>query len=154
MNLSPLQLRHYHFTAISLKSREVEVALPGSDELYPDMSALGLEPEVSLADGGDADPHEFVVKLKVEYIAEETSSFPYEFTVEAEGLFFIEDAADDLDERKRLVVVNGAGMLLGAMREQLLSLSARHRYGPILLPSFDFRRLGQAAQVAAGTPTP
>ena len=43
--------------------------------------------------------------------------------------------------RGRLVAINGASILYGAMREHLLTLSARHRHGPVLLPCLDFRGL-------------
>lgn len=32
-----------------------------------------------------------------------------------------------------------ASMLYSAVRNQLLTLSARHKYGPMMLPSVDFR---------------
>ncbi|HRI56303.1 MAG TPA: hypothetical protein PK170_04315 [Anaerolineae bacterium] len=60
-----------------------------------------------------------------------------------EGIFHI-DHAGPLDERKRLVVINGASMLFGAIREQLLSLSGRHKFGPFLLPSLNFANLTPA----------
>ena len=60
--------------------------------------------------------------------------------LEAEGLFAI-DHDGALDERRRLVAINGASILYGAMREHLLTLSARHRHGPVLLPCLDFRGL-------------
>ena len=53
----------------------------------------------------------------------------------------IHDHDGALDERRRLVAINGASILYGAMREHLLTLSARHRHGPVLLPCLDFRGL-------------
>ena len=81
-----------------------------------------------------------MVNLKLEHTTRADSVFPYSFLIEAEGLFAI-DHDGALDERRRLVAINGASILYGAMREHLLTLSARHRHGPVLLPCLDFRGL-------------
>lgn len=140
MNPSMLQLKHYHFTAFSLQSRATVADVPRleTDDLYPALPAEELAPQVSLAEPDTDDPREFAVAVKLEYTPPDGSSFPYCFLIEAEGLFTIaQDGA--VEERRKLVAVNGASILYGAMREHLLTVSARHQHGPVLLPCLDFR---------------
>lgn len=140
MKLSPLQVKHYHFTALSVTARQdadIEQLDYGSDP-YPPMDGSSLRTEVTLGEpDNESDPHQFVVMLGIFGATKEESNFPYEFSACLEGVFTIEHDGD-LDERKRLVVCNGASILYGAAREQLLSLTARHKYGPMLLPAANF----------------
>lgn len=152
MKPAVLQLKHYHFNAVALEARPEVAEFPHLDagELYPPLPADALDPEVSHAEPADIDdPHEFVVKVKLEHSPTESSGFPYRFLIEVEGLFVI-DHNGEIGERRRLVAVNGASILYGAMREHLLTLSARHRYGPILLPCLDFRGMARDDEVARG----
>lgn len=144
MKLSPLQLDHYHFTGISILSRadiSVEAAEQQSTP-YPKISPADIKTVVSLGEPeGEEDPHQFVVLLNVSCDPATDSTFPYVFAVGLEGVFTIKHDGP-LDERKKLVVCNGASMLFGAARETLLTLSARQKYGPMLLPSGNFNGMG------------
>ncbi len=144
MQAATLQLRHYHFTAFPLQSREWIPDTPPVDagDIYPPLAAGDLQPRISHAEPDTDDPHEFVVNLKLEHEPGEESAFPYRFLIEAEGLFSM-DHHGDPEERRRLVAINGASTLYGTMREHLLTLSARHRHGPVLLPCPDFRGLAK-----------
>lgn len=144
MKLSPLQLDHYHFTGISILSRpDINVEAAESEGLpYPQISPNDIKTVVSLGEPeGENDPHQFVVLLHISCDPVADSPFPYVFAVSLEGVFTIKHDGP-LDERKKLVVCNGASMLFGAAREALLSLSARQKYGPILLPSGNFNGMG------------
>ena len=142
MQAATLQLRHYHFNAFSLQAREQlpDASHLDTGEIYPPLAVEDLQPQISHAEPDTDDPHEFVVNLKLEHTPRADSVFPYSFLIEAEGLFAI-DHDGALDERRRLAAINGASILYGAMREHLLTLSARHRHGPVLLPCLDFRGL-------------
>lgn len=151
MKLSPLQLRHYHFVKLCLEARaDIElVSREVANELYPPVHDVDLNPEVSLARfEDDPDAKDFALTLSVTNNKEPGESFPYLFNAIIEGLFTI-DHQGDPEERERLVVINGASILFGAIREQLLTLSLRHRYGPMLLPCLNFRGL----QLDTSTPS-
>lgn len=144
MKFSPLQLLHSHFIALSIVAREdmepgVHIQSKG---LYPKLIESDLKTIVQLGNPDDEpDPHEFMVRLAVTCSPESGSAIPYRFASRMEGVFLI-DHDGPLDERRRLVVINGASMLFGTMREQILTLTSRHKYGPLLLPSLDFRTIG------------
>jgi preprotein translocase subunit SecB len=144
MKLSPLQLDHYHFTGISIVARD-DISLnevEGENSPYPKFGPDDIKTVVSLGEPeGESDAHQFVVVLSISCNPPDTSAFPYIFAVNVEGVFTIKHDGP-LDERKKLVVCNGASMLFGAAREVLLSLSARQKYGPMLLPSGNFNGMG------------
>jgi preprotein translocase subunit SecB len=143
MKLSPLQLLHSQYTAISLFAREIPS--PPADRpsaCYPAASTESFTTKIELGmPEGEEDPHHFMVSLAVSSEKELPDDFPYQFAVLLEGEFHI-DHDGDLEERTRLVVINGASMLFGVIREQLLSLTLRHKNGPLMLPSLDLRALG------------
>jgi len=144
MKLSPLQLLHSHFTTVSIIAKE-EVTSEVSEESgaqYPKVLGSDVVTEVTLGVPDDEnDPHQFVVKLGVSSNTDANASIPYRFAVQMEGIFEIEHDGT-MEERTRLVVINGASMLFGSIREQSLTLTSRHKHGPLLLPSLDFRSLG------------
>ena len=142
MNRSPLQLKHYHFVSLALSAREDfnSESLADNEGAYPDFEGINLQPEVSLFsndDAGECGP--YLLRLAMAY-EPEAGEFPYSFEVVLEGVFALAEGADIAD-CKKTVVINGASMLYSAAREQLMTLSGRHLYGPMLLPSLDFRHL-------------
>lgn len=149
MKLSPLQLKHYHFTGISILARPGVVPEESAvdSESYPVFGPDELSTNVSLGlPEEDVDPHEFAVLLVISCEPSEESKFPYVFAVSLEGVFSIKHDGE-LEERKKLVVCNGASMLYGAAREVLLSLTARQKHGPMLLPSANFNGMGPVETV-------
>lgn len=144
MKPSPLQLTHSHFSGLSIVALDVEPELIGNNgSIYPDIPRDALEIRVELGYSGDAKdaPHEFLVKVGISSSESLPDNFPYRFAAQIEGIFTI-DHDGDFDERKRMIVINGGSMLFGIVREQILALSLRHKNGPLLLPSLDFRGLG------------
>lgn len=142
MNRSPLQLKHYHYTGCHLQTRDVDLSqLELGDSPYPSMDNIQLQPLVTLSEpDGEENPHDFLLTLALELSEENANGFPYTFAVEVEGVFQI-DHDGPLAERKKRVLINGGSILFGVVRELLLTLSARHKFGPILLPSLNFQGL-------------
>ena len=158
MKLSPLQMLHSQLTGFSIVARSVDPdELMAGTDLYPTISGEHIESKVELGKpDGQEETNQFAVKVGIHSVKELPSDFPYRFAVQIEGIFRI-DHDGDLQERERLVVINGASMLLGIVREQLLMLTLRHKNGPLLLPSLDLRGLGPATRkaptAAAAEPT-
>lgn len=141
MKLSPLQLLHSRYEGISLIAAEVELPEPSGDTPpYPEITGEQIHTDITLGSPPDESPKQFVVRLSVDNLKLKPDVFPYLFAAKIEGVFQI-DHDGELEERRRLVVVNGTAMLYGMVREQLLTLSSRHKHGPMQLPSLDFRVL-------------
>lgn len=143
MRLSPLQLQHSHFVGISL----VAAGQPTepNDSPYPHIDAEDIKVEISLGEIADEPSRgEYILTIGVSN-GESKPGFPYRFAAQVEGFFeLLSDEAQD--DRKKLAVINGGSMLYGIIREQLLSLSTRHRNGPLLLPTLDFRALKELSK--------
>jgi preprotein translocase subunit SecB len=143
--LSPLQLKHYHFKALSVRSTpdyDMDAADFG-DTPYPQMKPEQIATRIILGTATDTQKQNFLVELHLAYEPEAGERFPYTLHAEIEGIFEL-DSTQTLEEQKQLVAINGASLLVGAIREQILTLTARHQYGPVLIPSLSFR--GFAAQ--------
>lgn len=63
---------------------------------------------------------------------------PYDIDVGVFGIFEISKDIPD-EERKNLVTVNGCSMLYGAIREHIMTLSARSIHGILILPTVNFQ---------------
>lgn len=81
----------------------------------------------------------FLLTLGLEY---NEPDFPYHFAVELDGIFVPdEQEVESEDDVRHRLVANAASILYSCVRDQLLTLSARHKYGPMMLPSVDFRTI-------------
>lgn len=147
MRLSPLQLVHSQFTAISVISNDIsQLATPSVNMPYPLVTEKDIQAEIMLGLPDEtSDPHDFAVMVGVSNSEEISSTFPYRFVAQIEGVFRF-DHVGEIEERKRMVVINGASMLYGIVREQILNLTIRQKNGPLLLPSLDFRVLAEETQ--------
>mgnify|MGYP001044956583 CR=1 FL=1 len=143
MKLADLQLKHYHFTRLLLEvNAEAEIHdanMHASPYREPDNEHLKTsivlgEPEV-LEEG--AEPF-FLLTLGLEY---RQPDFPYAFAVELDGIFVVADSVVEAEDLRHRLVVNAVSILYSSVRDQLLTLSARHKYGPMMLPSIDFRTI-------------
>lgn len=142
MKLSPLQMLHSQYEGISLVAVDMDLpdAAPEGNP-YPEIKGEHINTDVVMGVPPDEEePSRFVIKLSVDNLKTRPESFPYMFAAKIEGIFSI-DHDGDLDERQRMVVINGTAMLYGMIREQFLLLSSRHKHGPMQLPSLDFRVL-------------
>lgn len=147
MKKASIQLKHYHYNKFHLEALNIEEQ--GADDVqqapYQELNSEKLktiivfgEPEV-IEDGAE---HFFILTLGLEY---KQPDFPYYFMIEVEGVFTILESEQDRMQR-HLLVVNSASILYSSIRDQLLSLSSRHKYGPIMLPSLDFRSIKEAGE--------
>lgn len=146
MNRSPLQLKHYHYRAIVLKVRAdidvLEAPAEQEHEPYPDFGDDKLLPEVRLYSNDAQDQcGPYLLNLSLSYSPSADSRIPYQFEFEIEGIFVLDEPDSPEPDCKKRVVINGGSMLYSAVRDQLLTLSARQIYGPMMLPSLDFRQL-------------
>lgn len=143
MKLADMQLKHYHFNRILLEVNE-EAEINGNNMHAapyhePDHEKLQIsivlgEPE---AQAGKAEPF-FMVTLTLEY---HQPDFPYRFVIEVDGIFVVAESLEQTERLRHRLVVNAVSILYSSVRDQLLGLSARHKFGPMMLPCIDFRTI-------------
>lgn len=143
MKLSELNLIHSHFNAFSVVADKSYVE-PTENQVspYPEISTDDIFAKVELGTPDEAGVKQYVVTLGVGTTKtdKEPNPLPYRFAAQIEGFFTI-SSDDTPDIQERITVVNGASMLYGIVKEHLLTITMRHRNGPLLLPSLDFRAL-------------
>lgn len=143
MKLASMQLKHYHFTRLLLEAND-DADISDSDmrnSPYREPDAGKLKTSIVLGEPDaleeGAEPF-FLLTLGLEY---EEPDFPYHFAVELDGIFVPDKQEKESEDLRRRLVVNAASILYSSARDQLLTLSARHKYGPMMLPSVDFRTI-------------
>lgn len=84
---------------------------------------------------------------------EEQKYSPYLIDVEARGVVLIPKGAERLGPPEELATVNGASLMWSALREQVLTVSARMLAGQVMLPTMNFHDLRQSG-VKLAEPAP
>ena len=151
MKPSPIQLLQLFFKHVRV---EVDPAHIPSEPANPLTSAfvfdgISIQTEFGI---GEIDPdHErgrmFLTTLRVvvdnnPLPKEEGQKFsPYKVDVAVDGVVAIPKGAEKLAPPESLAAVNGASLLWSAVREQVLSLTARMPAGSIMLPTVHFHDL-------------
>lgn len=144
MDLSELQLVHYCFNEVRVAANKAfdDEQLSGQSGPYHTPAADGLTVKVSVGEPSDPDedtPPFFTVDMALAY---DEACFPYQFKISASGIFECETNFTDCEQRHQYqLVVNAASLLYSALREHLLTLTTRQRFGPVMLPSLDLRTL-------------
>lgn len=59
---------------------------------------------------------------------------PYTIDVQAQALFEMAPMEDE-EKRESLMKINGASVIISAIREQITQITARSIYGPLTLPT-------------------
>lgn len=136
MRASPVKLKHYHFTQLSITPVDGFSPDLEADEPYPSFSNAQFGAAVRLAESGDG-ANLFILRVHLTGEPKKEMVFPYRFSIEAEAVLAC-SSADDVRTQRDLVAVNGAALLYSAMREILLNLTFRFPHGPMLLPSVHF----------------
>jgi preprotein translocase subunit SecB len=124
--ISPLQLKGHRFTQLHLE---------GIPKGVPEGA---VEVGTNLSWGKHlTSPNEWRVDLKVTFGPNSKQDGPYHGYAEVVGFFEILDGWPE-EKREELIVVNGASLLYGAIREMILIMSARSSHGELQLPTLRF----------------
>lgn len=142
MKLSPLQLKHHHYSHVQLESIDSEQVFE-KEQASPYWVPVASKIQTSITvgepeDGETLSEYVFIISLELSY---HEKDFPYKFIVALDGIFACDDMEEPLDIFQQQLVVNATSMLYSSAREQLLTLSSRQKYGPLMLPTLDFRSL-------------
>ncbi|MDY7219403.1 protein-export chaperone SecB [Denitrificimonas sp. JX-1] len=145
MKLSPLQLKHYHYSHLQLESVDSE-QLMEKDASSPYWVPAASKIKISIT-VGEPETREkqsqyvFIISLQLNF---QDKDFPYKFVIALDGVFVCDDLEEPSEKFQHELVVNATSLLYSSVREQLLTLSSRQKYGPLMLPSLDFRSLERA----------
>lgn len=152
MKPSPIQLLRLTFKHVNVALDPVHLPpeIPNPLEAVFTFDGVSIHTEVGI---GEAVPQDngqlFFLELKVvvdnltqpEAVNQKYS--PYTIDIATEGVVLVPRGAEKLGPPEDLAIVNGTSLLWSAIREQVLSLTARMRAGPVMLPTVHFHDLKQ-----------
>lgn len=133
---SPLQLERLLFIKILVEANpQYDDAIPAFDYEFngtPIIFEVGCGP----SDDEAENPSEFIVRVRLMINNEspDEQQAPYSVDLDAHAVFRLHPDFK-CDDRQDLVKINGASMVISAMREQISLLTGRSVYGPMTLPS-------------------
>jgi preprotein translocase subunit SecB len=132
---SPLQLNRHFFNRIHLDAHpearpEVQTDIRTTCELGKDNN----------------NPRNARLSLNVEILAKGTEIPAYTGHFEIVGFFSVHPDYPE-DGMNALVLVNGGGMLFGAIREMLANLTARGPQAMVMLPTLNFQEMLKQPEV-------
>lgn len=150
MKPSPIQLLRLTFKHINVAVDPAHLpqSIPNPLEAVFTFDGVSIHSEVGM---GEAEPQDngrlYFLELKVvvdnltqpESVNQKFS--PYTIDIATEGVVLVPNGAEKLGPPEDLAVVNGTGLLWSAIREQVLSLTARMPVGPVMLPTVHFHDL-------------
>ncbi|WP_175782754.1 protein-export chaperone SecB [Burkholderia cenocepacia] len=154
MELSPIQLVNLRFLKILVEpTTSVEIDSPHPRNESPfDFGGVQFQSELGhgygeavtpTVHGENVEVQPYVVTLAVRLLGAEGKIAPYRIDVKCVGYFnVLTEAFPEEARRQNVVVVNGAAMLYGAIREMVSNITARSWHGELLLPAMSF--LGEA----------
>lgn len=126
---SPLQVDIHFFTKIELGVSDIDPEKAGEGVLHSFLECKRHK---------DAE-RKYMLKLALKQTPGKAEGTPlYTFEFEVVGLFTVHEDYQVEKGVERLVRVNGAAVLYGAIREMAATLSARGPYPPITLPTVTF----------------
>jgi preprotein translocase subunit SecB len=131
MKPSPIFLQDYFVTELNLSANPKFDAKQEVPIRLEDFQ-VGVE-----AQQGPDNKRAWQMVLRLTFQPPAEANVPYRFTLEIVGSFIVQDRIAE-DRVERLIRVNGASMLYGALREIVRDTTARGPYSPILLPSTSF----------------
>lgn len=139
MEPSRLKLLAYHLKSIEIKPYEDADALPIGQ--YADFHQVEFSSEVQYLEIKDDSSEDLKHGLSLKLIIKrgENKAFPYAINLETIGVF--NASGLPVERQVPMVLVNGASMLYGALREIILMLTQRCMHGPVMLPSVHFLQL-------------
>lgn len=139
MNSSPLQLEHYFFAEVHCKASP-EPPEPDEENFGPaDPAQFSTELKMFK---GESDPNYYQIQLEIKSADEVASGAAYEILLHVIGYFRVNPDFTH-DQLEHLVQINGASVLYSAARDFVLTLTSRGPWGPLMLPTVNFR-IGQA----------
>ena len=132
MHKVPLQLDGYVFTKLL-----VEANSDYDPEKQQETTESEIDFSLGIVVGKDKDnPRLYQIEIHIENLRAKTTILPYTVEAKVVGVFSV-DPEFKHDDLERLIQVNGASMLFGAAREQILTISGRGPFGPLKLPTIN-----------------
>ena len=138
MQASPLSLNHYQFLEFEI---EPEPGYQSKPNMYPDIGGAEFKSRVTIGvREDDEEKDDFTVKLYLTATPKKKGGFPYHFKIGVQGFFTLREDFK-VDDKQDFVLVNGATLLYGVLRDTLLNFTSRFEYSSVMIPTVNFLQL-------------
>jgi len=141
LEMSPLQLKELLYKKVLIESAVdlTEVESYWAPTFDFDGVKMVTDLAVGVAKDQQDDPRNFMVEMKVAIPNEPEDGKRAPYTIDIQAQAWIE-VADGIakEKRREIVEINGASLILGAIRELVLQVTGRSGLGPMLLPTLRF----------------
>ncbi len=143
LEAAPLQMRDLTFNKVYIEPNPAFEADAQSTASEFDWQDVDIQVSVGLGAERDTETEDapagyFVhVELTLPETPQEGKPAPYQVSVDAYAWFSVSPAVPP-EKRQDVVSVNGASLILGAIREQVANITARSRFGMLALPTLRF----------------
>lgn len=136
---SPIQLKEMVYLGIKVWPQPTEEAKEKLPEPVPfDFNGVIIAEGIETQTIGDEnDPLIYGVKLRIAIENKEGKIAPYTLDVEVAGFFEIIGKIPK-EKREEMIIVNGCAVLYSAIRDQVMTISARCSQGVFILPTVNF----------------
>lgn len=138
LQISPLQLKELLYKKVLIESA---VDLSQVEEYWAptfDLDGVKLVTDLAVGVAKDQqdDPRQFMVEMTVAIPndPEDGKRAPYTLDIQVQAWIEVADGIPK-DKRREIVEINGASLILGAVRELVLQVTGRSGLGPMLLPT-------------------
>lgn len=140
---SPIQLKEMIYLGIKVWAQPIENVEEGKEAPAVDFDFNGVRigeriESQAFAETENAEPTLYGVKLRIAIENKEGKIAPYTIDVEVAGYFEVNKNVP-LEKREDLVIVNGTAVLYSAIREQVMTITARSSQGKFILPTVNFQ---------------
>jgi len=132
MKSSPLQLKTYFLTELTVKAIPVNAAAP----VPPASGTISLSTKVHHAQN-KANPRDWRVGLRISCQPDGKGHCPYLIDMELLGFFEVDQTVKE-QMINPLIMANAPALLYGAARELVLLVTGRAPNGPFMLPAATF----------------
>jgi preprotein translocase subunit SecB len=141
MKPSPLQVNRLIFTKVNIEPTfsPFEENSHSIDALNFDFDKVvfNVAIETGIAEGQDENPLDYYVELKYSILNEAGKICPYKVDMAAAGIMKVSEKIP-VAKRDNIVTVNGASILMGAIREMVSTITSRSALGLLMLPTVNF----------------
>ncbi|MFE8031902.1 hypothetical protein [Thiohalocapsa marina] len=140
LTLSPLQLRQLLFTRVRVEARYSAEEAPSHWAPSFDFSDTEIQLNVEMGERENDDPsvgHDYRMGVRLQLVPSESedNGIPYLVDVEASAWLRFIDQSLAAAKRRSVVEVNGASMIIGAIRDEVARITARSALGTLTLPT-------------------
>lgn len=139
--VSPIQMKHLAFKRMNVSAFDNPNETDAKWVEDFDFQGVNVTTNTTIARSNEdnpEDPRNYMLTIQLLILNEDGKKCPYTVDIEAYAWFELLPKDMPIEKRDDFVHINGASVVIGAMREAILTMTARCVHGSLLLPTLRF----------------